>query len=144
MWPNPSDSIIKTMPLTYQTNATVSAAAVAALFRGSGLRRPVDDLPRIQRMLDHANLTITAWDGGRMVGIARSVTDFSFCCYLSDLAVDLPYQKQGIGKELIARTRQAIGPEVMLLLLAAPEAMDYYPHIGFEKMDRAWVIHRDR
>jgi GNAT superfamily N-acetyltransferase len=130
------------MSLTYQTNIPLQAAMVAELFRDSGIRRPVDDLPRIQRMIDNANLTITAWDGEELVGIARSVTDFTFCCYLSDLAVARTFQKQGIGKVLVEQTRQAIGPETMLLLIAAPEAMEYYPHIGFEKMERAWYIPR--
>jgi GNAT superfamily N-acetyltransferase len=132
------------MNLTYRINAPITAEAVADLFRSSGIRRPVDDLPRIQRMLDHANLTITAWDGEKLVGIARALTDFSFCCYLSDLAVARDYQKSGIGKALIRQVQKAIGDESMLLLLAAPEAMEYYPHIGFDKVHRAWEIPRKK
>ncbi len=132
------------MELTYRVNAPIPAQLVANLFRASGIRRPVDDLPRIQKMLDHANLTITAWDGEKLVGIARALTDFSFCCYLSDLAVAREYQRQGIGKELIRRIQEAIGEESMLLLLAAPEASEYYPHLGFQKVDRAWEIPRKR
>jgi ribosomal protein S18 acetylase RimI-like enzyme len=132
------------MKLNYRIDAPVTAEMVAALFRVSGIRRPIDDLPRIQKMLDHANLTITAWDEEKLVGIARALTDFSFCCYLSDLAVDKAYQRQGIGKELVCRVQEAIGEESMLLLLAAPAAMDYYPHIGFQKVDRAWAIDRKR
>lgn len=130
--------------LTYLINVPVTAQMVANLFLASGIRRPVDDLPRIQKMLDHANLTITAWDGEKLVGIARALTDFSFCCYLSDLAVDKAYQRQGIGKELVRRVQEAIGEESMLLLLAAPEAREYYPHIGFQKVDRAWGFDRKR
>jgi N-acetylglutamate synthase-like GNAT family acetyltransferase len=132
------------MQLSYRITTLITAQLVADLFRASGIRRPVDDLPRIQRMLDHANLIITAWDGEKLVGIARALTDFSFCCYLSDLAVDKTYQRQGIGKELVRRVQQAIGEESMLLLLAAPEAKEYYPHIGFQKVDRAWAIDRTR
>ncbi len=132
------------MQLSYRITTPITAQLVADLFRASGIRRPVDDLPRIQRMLDHANLIITAWDGEKLVGIARALTDFSFCCYLSDLAVDKTYQRQGIGKELVRRVQQAIGEESMLLLLAAPEAKEYYPHIGFQKVDRAWAIDRTR
>lgn len=132
------------MKLTYHTNIPITAQAVADLFCASGIRRPVDDLPRIQKMLDHANLTITAWEGEKLVGIARALTDFSFCCYLSDLAVDRAYQRQGIGQELVRRIQEAISAESMLLLLAAPEAMEYYPHIGFQKVDRAWEIQRKR
>ncbi len=132
------------MEISYRVNAPVTTEQVIDLFRSSGLRRPIDQPERIARMLQHANLTITAWEGDRLVGIARALTDFSFCCYLSDLAVEKTAQKSGIGKELIRRVREAIGEESMLLLLAAPEAMEYYPHIGFEKSERAWIINRQR
>jgi GNAT superfamily N-acetyltransferase len=130
------------MTLIYRFDYPVTAGMVAAVFRRSGIRRPVDDLPRIQKMFDHADLTMTVWDGERLVGIGRAITDFSYCCYLSDLAVDRDYQRQGIGRAMISRIRDYLGGEVMLLLLSAPEAMDYYPHIGFEKADNAWIIHR--
>jgi predicted N-acetyltransferase YhbS len=130
------------MEIEYRTNYPVSAEAVAQLFRRSGIRRPVDDLDRIQQMVDHANLMVTAWDGELMVGIGRSLTDFSFCCYLSDLAVNKDYQRKGIGKAIVTKTQEILGDNVMLLLLSAPEAMSYYPRIGFEKADNAWIIHR--
>jgi GNAT superfamily N-acetyltransferase len=104
----------------------------------------VDDLPRLQRMLDAADLLVTAWDGKQLVGVARSLTDFSFACYLSDLAVASPYQRRGIGRALVEHTRKQLGEEVMLLLIAAPDAMEYYPRIGFEPMTRAWYIPRQR
>lgn len=130
--------------VTYAIEERVDAAEVADLFRRSGINRPVDDLPRIEKMVAHANLMITARDGERLVGIARALTDFSFCCYLSDLAVDRVRQRQGIGRELVRRVREAIGPDSMLLLLAAPTAMDYYPHIGFDKVENAWTLPRQR
>lgn len=132
------------MRISYRMERVVDAAKVAELFRRSGIRRPVDDVERVGRMIAHANLIVCAYDGGRLVGIARALTDFSFCCYLSDLAVDQEYQRNGIGKELVRRVQEAIGEEAMLLLLAAPDAMDYYPHIGFEKAENAWIIHRRR
>ena len=95
-------------------------------------------------MLKHANLTFCAYDDDRLVGIARSLTDFSFACYLSDLAVDKEYQRRGIGQELIRLTEEAIGEESMLLLLAAPDAMEYYPHVGFAKAENAWIKKRRR
>jgi predicted N-acetyltransferase YhbS len=91
-------------------------------------------------MLAHANLVITAWDGDLMVGIARSLSDFCYITYLSDLAVRLEYQRQGIGRELIRRTQLASGPETKLVLLAAPGAVDYYPHIGFQQHPSAWLL----
>ncbi len=95
-------------------------------------------------MIEHANLVLTAWDGARLVGIARALTDFRYCCYLSDLAVREEYRRQGIGAELVRRLRRKLGEEVMMLLLSAPEAMGYYPKIGFEKAENAWIIHRRR
>ena len=130
------------MKLTYGNNVPLKADQVAQLFRSSGIRRPVDDLKRIQKMIENANLTLTAWDGDTLVGIARAVTDFSYYCYLSDLAVDRAYQRQGIGRELLRRMREMLGDEVMMVLLAAPEAMEYYPHIGFEKVENACRIPR--
>lgn len=128
--------------LTYSIECGLAAEEVADVFRRSGIRRPVDDLPRIQRMIDNANLTICARDGSRLVGIARALTDFSFCCYLSDLAVDREYQRKGIGQELIRRVQEAAGDDSMLLLLAAPTAMDYYPHVGMTKVENGWILPR--
>ncbi len=104
-----------------------------------GERRPVDDAGRIAGMLQHANLLCTAWDGPKLVGVARSVTDFVFCCYLSDLAVDAAYQRRGIGAELIRCTQQQLHPEAKLILLAAPAAEQYYPHIGMTAHRSAWM-----
>jgi ribosomal protein S18 acetylase RimI-like enzyme len=130
------------MPITYRSDTALAATELADVFRRSTIRRPFDDLPRMQQMIDKADLIITACDGGKLVGVARSLTDYCFACYLSDLAVDVAYQKQGIGKELVRRTREAIGSSTTLLLIAAPAAVDYYGKIGFEKMDRAWWIDR--
>lgn len=105
-----------------------------------GERRPLHDRTRMQRMLDKANLIVTARLDGQLVGVARGLSDFSFCCYLSDLAVDKAFQRRGIGLQLIEECRQAIGPEVQLLLLAAPAASQYYPHIGFRSVDNAWSL----
>lgn len=130
--------------IEYSTDRTISPEQLATVFDRSGIRRPTHDLARMQKMIAAADLLITAWDGEKLVGVSRSLTDFCFCCYLSDLAVDCDYQKQGIGKRLVELTREAIGDQTMLLLIAAPEAMDYYPKIGFEKLDRAWWINRAR
>jgi GNAT superfamily N-acetyltransferase len=130
------------VPITYKTNAPLDLAAAIELYRAStlGERRPVDDEGCMQQMLQHANLTITAWDGELLVGIARSLTDWCYCCYLSDLAVRTSHQRGGIGKELIRRTQAALGPKATLILLAAPAAVDYYPHIGMQQHNSAWVL----
>jgi predicted N-acetyltransferase YhbS len=131
--------------ITYRINNTLSVGQFIDLLQRSTLaaRRPVNDPARIQQMIDHANLTITAWDGDRLVGAARSLTDFSYCCYLSVLAVDESYQRSGIGKELVQRTRRAAGEKAALILLSAPAAMTYYPKIGFEKADNTFIIRRE-
>jgi len=128
--------------ITYETKRSISALQLADVFKRSGITRPVDDLPRMARMLEHANILVTAWNGDLLVGVARALSDFSFCCYLSDLAVDSAYQKGGIGKELIERVRQINGDAAMLLLLAAPSAMPYYPKVGFEAVANGWTIKR--
>ena len=91
-------------------------------------------------MLKHASLLCTAWDGPILVGVARSVSDFEYCCYLSDLAVDEKYQRRGIGRELIRLTQSQLGPKAKLILLAAPKAESYYPGIGFDRHGSAWIL----
>ncbi|MDX1269920.1 MAG: GNAT family N-acetyltransferase [Oceanisphaera sp.] len=112
------------------------------LLQRSGLaaRRPVEDRECIQGMLNGGNLLVTAWDGMRLIGLSRSMTDFHYACYLSDLAVDSEYQRQGIGRDLIERTRKQLRPSCKLVLLSAPKAVDYYPHIGFQRHDSCWLL----
>jgi len=118
------------------------------VLRRSGLaaRRPVEDEGRVYRMLTNSNLIVVARDEetGQIVGVARSVTDFSYCCYLSDLAVDQAFQGQGIGKKLIEKTREAAGPEAMCLLLSSPDAMSFYKAIGMPQPDNAFLYKRER
>ncbi len=130
--------------IEYRQNTPLAAAEVAAVFDASGIRRPTADLARIERMFANANLVISAWHENKLVGVCRALTDFSYCCYLSDLAVDKAYQKHGIGRTLIAQVQQAIGDEVALILLSAPEAMEYYPKVGFEKVENGFIIKRVR
>jgi N-acetylglutamate synthase-like GNAT family acetyltransferase len=130
--------------IEYRHNASLAATDVAAVFNASGIRRPTTDLARIERMFANANLVISAWHENKLIGVCRALTDFSYCCYLSDLAVDKAYQKHGIGSELIARVQQTIGDEVALILLSSPEAMGYYPKLGFEKVENGFIIKRVR
>ena len=128
--------------ITYQTGGVQDLDAVIELYRAStlGVRRPIDDRERMATMLKNANLIITAWDGSLLVGISRALSDFCYMTYLSDLAVRLSHQRKGIGKELIRRTQSAGGPKTMLLLLAAPAAESYYPHVGFTQHPQAWML----
>ncbi len=126
------------MPIVYRTDVRLTADQfIDILSRTSlGPRRPLDDRDCMQAMVEHANLIATAWDGDLIVGVARGVTDFAYACYLSELAVDEQYQRQGIGKELIRHARSLLGPRCRLRLLAAPDAADYYGHIGFAHSPR--------
>jgi predicted N-acetyltransferase YhbS len=132
------------MKITYRSNHAITAEEFIDVLKRSTLdqRRPVHDKDRIQQMLDHGNVTITAWDGDKLVGISRGLTDYAFCCYLSDLAVDESYQHQGIGKELVHLTHQNAGENTTLILLAAPAAIDYYPKIGMEHVNNCYIIRR--
>jgi ribosomal protein S18 acetylase RimI-like enzyme len=104
-----------------------------------GERRPIGEKDRIIKMCENASLVVTARHKGKLVGVARALTDFTYCTYLSDLAVSVAYQKRGIGKELIRRVKEAI-PEATLLLLSAPKAMDYYPKIGLTRHEGAFIL----
>lgn len=128
--------------IQYEIQRPITVDEFADVLERSGLgeRRPMHDRACLAAMVAGAGLTVTAWAGPRLVGVARSVTDLVYCCYLSDLAVDRAYQKRGIGRELIARTRQALGPRCTLILLSAPAAVDYYPHIGMERHPQAWIL----
>ena len=114
---------------------------VIELYQAStlGERRPIHDRRRMATMLKNANLIVTAWDRRRIVGIARALTDFAYVTYLSDLAVRASYQRMGIGKELMRRT-QAAAPRAKIVLLAAPAAEKYYPHVGFTHHPQAWLL----
>lgn len=130
------------MSIYYRDDAVLTPEEAIALYQKStlGERRPVDRPDIFAGMLKNANLIITAWDDQRLIGIARSLTDFTYVTYLADLAVDVEYQHQGIGKQLIAETQARIGPECMIVLLAAPKANDYYPKLGFTHNPRAWML----
>jgi len=132
--------------IEYKKNAKITPEQFVDILNRSGLaeRRPVDDETCIAGMVANGNLTITAWNGEVLVGIARSVTDFFYCCYLSDLAVDRDYQRQGIGRELIARTQAELGQRCSIILLSAPKAVDYYPRIGMQRHPQAWVMGPNR
>lgn len=132
------------MVIVYKDTKNIEALDVSRVFKNSGIKRPDQDLERLERMIQHADVVITAWKDEVMIGIARALTDYSYCCYLSELAVDVTYQKSGIGQELIARVRERIGNECSLVLISAPGATSYYPKVGFEYSDKAYMIKRER
>ena len=127
--------------IAYRTGNDLDLDQMIDLYQAStlGERRPVEDRARMAAMLKNANLVITAWEDDLPVGIARALSDFSYVTYLSDLAVRESHQRRGIGRELIRRTRAA-APRATLVLLAAPAAESYYPHLGFAHHPQAWWI----
>ena len=128
--------------ITYRRGNDIPVEVVKALYQAStlGERRPINDPDTLETMMRNANLVVTAWDGDELVGISRTLTDFVYVGYLSDLAVHARCQRQGIGIGLIEHTRAAMGPKSKLILLAAPAAVDYYPRIGFTHHPQAWIL----
>jgi GNAT superfamily N-acetyltransferase len=130
------------MNIEYRDDGEIAVEVAIDLYKRStlGERRPVDRPDIFEGMLKNASLTISAWHGDRLVGISRSLTDFTYIAYLADLAVDADYQCRGIGKRLIQETKRRLWPECIIVLLAAPNANDYYPKLGFEHNPRAWIL----
>ncbi len=128
--------------IVYRVNTEISADQFIDVLNRStlGQRRPIEDRECIEGMVKNANLTVTAWDGTTLIGVSRSVTDFHYACYLSDLAVDVAYQRSGIGRELIRRTQQEVGPRCTIRLIAAPAAADYYAKVGFVQNHKCWEL----
>ncbi|MHB0960159.1 MAG: GNAT family N-acetyltransferase [Pirellulaceae bacterium] len=135
---------ITAMEVCYQLEPDLAVSEFVELLRRSTLaeRRPVDEPETMRGMLRQADIIVTARVDQRLVGVSRAISDFSYCTYLSDLAVDVAYQRQGIGRALIRQTHEVAGLNTTLILLAAPQAVDYYPHIGFQRHDSCWLVPR--
>lgn len=130
------------MHIKYHTNIRPNVEQIIELYNNAGLPRPTHDKERLQQMFNNSNLVVTAWDKDLLVGIARSITDWVWACYLSDLAVREEYKKAGIGKQLINLTKEKVGNQSMVLLLSVPSAMEYYPKVGFKKQESSFILDR--
>lgn len=130
------------MALTFSIETQLDLDEVRALYQSSGIARPVGQPERMQRMLQHANLIVSARQDGQLLGLARCLTDYSWVVYIADLLVAKAYQQQGIGRQLLAEVQRITGPEVQQLLLSAPSAMAYYPKVGFQPLNNAFAIGR--
>jgi len=113
---------------------------IIEVYKNSGINRPVNDFDRIKKMYSNSNLVVSAWKGKELIGISRSLTDFSYACYLSDLAVKEKYKKIGVGRKLIELTQKEISEKTALILLSASTAMDYYPKVGFQPIENGFII----
>lgn len=138
------NSAVLTMTFQYTIEPHLTPVEFIDILHRSTLaeRRPVDRPELIRAMLENASVIVTARDAGRLVGVSRAISDFAYCTYLSDLAVDEAYQRRGIGRELIRQTHLAAGLQTSLVLLAAPKARTYYGHIGMTAHDSCWYIAR--
>jgi predicted N-acetyltransferase YhbS len=132
------------MKITYKSEAVPTVDQVVELYYNAGLPRPTNDRERIKKMYQNSDLIITAWDGETLVGVSRSITDWAWCCYLADLAIRSDYQRLGVGKKLIALTKEKLGEHSMVLLLSVPTAMQYYPKLGFQKVQNGFIIDRTK
>ena len=133
------------MPIAYQLESDLTPTEFVDVLERSGLaeRRPLEDLRRVQVMLENSGLIVTARsDDGILIGVSRCITDFALVCYCSDLAVDSSWQGLGIGRELLYRSRAEAGQHCMFHLLSSPSAMSYYTHVGLEKLDMCFGIYR--
>lgn len=132
------------MEIIYKYDLIPTADQVCELYDKAGLPRPTDDKERIAKMYEHSNLIVTAWDGDKLVGVSRCITDWVWSTYLADLAVDPGIHKSGIGRRLIELTKEKLGEQSMILLLSVPTAMEYYPKVGFTKEDRGFIMFREK
>lgn len=130
-----------TWDIKRENGADLDLNDVLEVYRSSGLgeRRPIADTERMAAMVRNANLVLTCRIDGELVGIARSISDFSYVTYLSDIVVSRAHQRSGIGRALIDATQKE-APQAKIVLLSAPAATDYYPHIGFTQHNSAWVL----
>jgi ribosomal protein S18 acetylase RimI-like enzyme len=131
-----------TSSIIYKIGYIPPVIDIIEVYTSSGLNRPVSDKERIAEMYKHSNLVVTAFNNNKLIGISRSLTDFCYCCYLSDLAIHKDYQQAGIGKKLIDITKERIGLKTALILLSAPNAMEFYQKVGFEKIENGFVVKR--
>jgi len=131
------------MDIFYEFNKIPSPEQVIELYENAGLPRPTNDVERISKMYQNADIIVTAWHNDLLVGVSRSITDWVWSCYLADLAVRDDYKKLGIGKKLIDLTKEKVGKQSMILLLSVPGAMEYYPKVGFTKQESSFIINRE-
>jgi predicted N-acetyltransferase YhbS len=130
--------------IEYEINVPIVTSEIIELYENCGLPRPIKDAARIEEMFANSNLVITAWRDAELVGVARSLTDFAWSCYLADLAVRTDFQKSGVGRRLVEMTREAVGERSMVLLLSVPDALLYYPKLGMEKVESGFIFNRER
>jgi len=118
------------MTIIYKLNHPIAPKDAVDIYRRAGLQRP-QDIRIIKNILQHSNVIVTAWAVATLVGLLRAMTDFSFDCYLNDLAVDSVYQRQGIGRGMVEQLAKLLDDKVLIMLISSPDAIGFYESIGF-------------
>ncbi len=131
------------MSVTYQKDGPVQPEEVHQLLRSGGFLRPLDDPGRTQRMLDNGSFYITARDDDALVGFIRILTDYAFYGMVTEVAVTPTHKGEGVGKELLRQAREHATPQATLILVSSEEGEAFYEHLGWQRMDRGFRLHRD-
>jgi len=137
--------MIKKLMVIYKTDIIPDLKDILELYNNSGYF-PINnrlDIQRIKKMHDNANIVVTAWKGEKLIGLSRAISDFCYCCYLSDLCVHNEYKKKGIGHKLVELTKEKAGKECKLILQSSPDAIEFYRKIGMKQIDSAFIIPRE-
>jgi ribosomal protein S18 acetylase RimI-like enzyme len=134
--------------ILYASEPTLDAAEFRRVLVESGLgaTRPIDDEARLKTMLASADMVLTArldGPGKPLIGLVRGITDFSWVCYISELAVCKSAQGLGIGKGLLDEVRRQLGPSVAISLISVPDAVGFYERIGMKRMPDAFWFGRE-
>jgi ribosomal protein S18 acetylase RimI-like enzyme len=102
-------------------------------------RRPIGNPERVDRMLRGSNMIVAARENGSIVGVLRAISDGDWVCYVSDLAVRDDHQHKGIGKGLLDACKAILGPGIVLVLVAYPEAEAFYRRLGMGESTAFYV-----
>lgn len=133
------------MTIIYAQEQALSAADYIAVLGSTymGERRPIGNVARVTRMLAGSNMIVTARDAdGAIVGVLRGISDGEWVCYVADLVVHADHQRKGIGTGMLDECKRILGPGMGIVLVAYPEAVDYYRRIGMGEMP-AFYIERE-
>ena len=131
------------MSYTIKVNAPLTVQQVHDPYQQTHFDKPIAGAARLQVMIDETQLVLSVWDDEHLIGFARCLTDFEYCCYLSDILILPAYEGHQIGRQLIATLQAYIGPRVTLSLRAADSAVGFYERINLPHADNMFRIGRE-